>query len=641
MISFLNFELKMAPQPKKFTELSRKQQLWRIKNLNNEYRKKYLKLKTKNSLYYTDQKQNTIVEESPKKIEMCQRKPLNVHVNEHVRVQVENKETILRRELRELVITRNISTEITERLLKILTNYGCDLSKSKSTLLDEKNIKNEFAIKKIGENEEYMHIGIENNLKKLHYNFDNDREILIDVGIDGVPLFKSSSRTMWPILGAVSDQPDILPFVIGVLSTTGHPKDVNSFLSQFVDEFIYLNKNNVTVTPAQKEKKLKLRLFSVDTPAKSLLTGTKYHTSFYGCHMCQQIGEHKSKRTIYSSQKGTERNDENFAERHDLKHHNHRSILETAGVGMISMFPVDSMHIVDLGVTKKFLSYYLNKIKKLIGAMNEEYMKYKNYVPKEFVRLPRTFHEICRFKATEFRMLNMYTGIVLFRNIFTNSQYVHFLKLSCAIRFLHEHNIDDNKLDIAETLLNQYVFEFSAFYGEENVTYVVHTLLHLVECCRNFGSLASFSCYKFENFLQILKKKIKKPTYILKQLGKRINEMWSVASESSTKKPYVNDYDLKNDWKNGFCLLKSREILRIHDFVENENLLVGKKYSNLHDFFNEPIQSSSLDIYCANLNLIEKVLTSINLSEIKAKCIAIPFNDQIVFIPLVHTREDQ
>lgn len=48
----------------------------------------------------------------------------------------------------------------------------------------------------------------------------------------------------------------------------------------------------------------------------------------------------------------------------DPQHHHKLtpSVLETVGIGMVSQFPADAMHLIDLGIVKKLLSFLLKEI---------------------------------------------------------------------------------------------------------------------------------------------------------------------------------------------------------------------------------------------------------------------------------------
>lgn len=98
------------------------------------------------------------------------------------------------------------------------------------------------------------------------------------------------------------------------------------------------------------------------------------------------------------------------------------------------------------------------------------------------------------------------------KNIVSDEMYNHFLLL----------NIGSENIQIAEDFLTNYVEGYPIIFGENKVSFNVHNLLHLVDCVSQFGYLDSFSAYKFENYMQFLKHKIRKPNLILQQLQKRM-----------------------------------------------------------------------------------------------------------------------
>lgn len=59
------------------------------------------------------------------------------------------------------------------------------------------------------------------------------------IGIDGLPLAKSSSSQLWPILGYLRPLKNKV-FPIGIYWDYEKPKDSNEFLREFVNEIIVL-----------------------------------------------------------------------------------------------------------------------------------------------------------------------------------------------------------------------------------------------------------------------------------------------------------------------------------------------------------------------------------------------------------------
>lgn len=127
-------------------------------------------------------------------------------------------------------------------------------------------------------------------MKHLNRQLVSLNEIIIDVGIDGLPLFKSSKVCLWPILGKIANT-NITPFIIGVYCGKNKPLSPEDFMSDFCSEVADLQINGFKFNDEENVAiSFKIRCFICDTPAKSFITGTKHHNSFHGCHKCCQIG---------------------------------------------------------------------------------------------------------------------------------------------------------------------------------------------------------------------------------------------------------------------------------------------------------------------------------------------------------------
>lgn len=50
---------------------------------------------------------------------------------------------------------------------------------------------------------QYWYNGIENNLKLIFSKLDKNISIQMSFNVDGLPIFKSSQRSFWPILGNI------------------------------------------------------------------------------------------------------------------------------------------------------------------------------------------------------------------------------------------------------------------------------------------------------------------------------------------------------------------------------------------------------------------------------------------------------
>lgn len=95
--------------------------------------------------------------------------------------------------------------------------------------------------------------------------------ILININVDGVPLFKSTSYCLWVILGCVVGDGYKL-FVISCYGGTTKPADANKFMKHFVDEMKDLEKNGIVVNNRRFCIKIKYLIF--DAPARAFVTYT-------------------------------------------------------------------------------------------------------------------------------------------------------------------------------------------------------------------------------------------------------------------------------------------------------------------------------------------------------------------------------
>lgn len=95
----------------------------------------------------------------------------------------------------------------------------------------------------------YLYLGLENGiLHVLSRNpeyAENKKCIDLKVNIDGLPLFKSNSDTIWLILASFFFFfPDFSPFIVAMYYGKDKPNSVSEFLEDFVDKWQYLKPNS-------------------------------------------------------------------------------------------------------------------------------------------------------------------------------------------------------------------------------------------------------------------------------------------------------------------------------------------------------------------------------------------------------------
>lgn len=184
------------------------------------------------------------------------------------------------------------------------------------------------------------------------------------------------------------------------------PINVNNYLHDFNFEIKNLLETGIKI--GDKSLRFKINAFVCDAPAGAFIRGIVGHNALNGCNKCDQIGTSIRKVVTFDNKTGNVISDDDFMQRkYPLHHHpkfrEEKTELETLGIGMISQFPLDCMHLIDLGVTRKIINSLLNgkaftKLK--LSEKNQLSVRLKSlyaFIPREFNRKPRGFEEIAKW----------------------------------------------------------------------------------------------------------------------------------------------------------------------------------------------------------------------------------------------------
>jgi hypothetical protein len=157
---------------------------------------------------------------------------------------------------------------------------------------------------------------------------------------------------------------------------------------------------------------------------------------------------------------------------------------------------VQSDSLVSLWTDSKNSDYqfYLNK--QAFRLINRLLLKIK--YTTEMKRAQRELTHFAYFKATELRNLIYYALVYVLKDSMLSKIYEHFLLYVLFIRLLTKQNISDQDFKIAELLIEEFVKNFATIYGSTNMTFNLHSHLHLVEQCKRFGPLNKISGFPFE-----------------------------------------------------------------------------------------------------------------------------------------------
>ncbi|KAF0722100.1 Uncharacterized protein FWK35_00032924, partial [Aphis craccivora] len=238
--------------------------------------------------------------------------------------------------------------------------------------------------------------------------------------------------------------------------------------------------------------------------------------------------------------------------------------------------------------------------------------------------------------------------------------YMHNVCLG-VVKKLVEFWVKGNK-----QFLKKFVNDYSALYGSQYISYNVHSLIHLPFYVLLHGPLDNFSCFRYENYLQEIKKSIKSIKYPLQEIFNRIVEkqkmydtlptqlhkIYPVLSNEiilSNPSPLFNINDklfekitleltstiinvLKE--KDRYIMLTNNTLVMVQHIVEpkNEPLnLIVKQFISYSEFTNTPESSFKMGVYMVDTSKMSK-LYRINLTDIKYKCFFIRLSDNLALI---------
>ncbi|RXN37607.1 transposase domain-containing protein [Labeo rohita] len=350
-------------------------------------------------------------------------------------------------------------------------------------------------------------------LNRYPYNYARDIiELEISLNVDGLPLFKSTGKSFWPVLCTVHLKP-ASTFPLAIALTEAKPKSLD-FIKVIADELNMILMNGFSW--GETTVSVRLRCITCDAPAKAMLKCIKQFSGYYGCDKCTQKGNWEGRMTYQQVHDLILRDDVSFREQHQPEHHQENTVspFSDLQIGMVKSFPADYMHQCCLGVMRKMLllwsrgksGYRISPAQ--LREVNQRLRNLRCDIPHIFARKPRSLDEVERWKATEFRQFMLYTGKVVLRGVLPETLYSHFMAFSVAMCILVSPHLTQTYNMYAHELLTYFVEQGRHIYGKEFLVYNVHSLLHLTADATTYGSLDRCSAFAFESYLHQLKKMV-------------------------------------------------------------------------------------------------------------------------------------
>ena len=371
---------------------------------------------------------------------------------------------------------------------------------------------------------------------------------------DGVPIFKSSKMSIWPLYMIINE----LPFKVrkqreNMILCGLWFGDTKPFMPNFTEPLlksldvlekgITVSVNNVTEICCGF-----LLSLTADLPAKSAIMNTIQFNGKYSCFKCLQKGK------TYKSAKGGNIHVFPYDESDPIGPKRTKEICIRSGheayctgstvngikgpsflmavqsFDFVKSVSVDYMHCILQGITKLLISLWFGasnsdqpfSLYSYVDVIDERLTKVKP--PSTISRMPRSISQHFKYwKASELRSWLLLYSVPVLLDVMSTLHLYHYSALVEAVYLLCTDSISIQDLEMSHKLLCFFVHMFESLYGERYLTLNMHSLLHLAETVKDIGPLWSHSCFPFENANGELLKLFHGTQYIDLQIASAVN----------------------------------------------------------------------------------------------------------------------
>ena len=390
---------------------------------------------------------------------------------------------------------------------------------------------------------------------------------------DGVPLYNSSSVSIWPVFLVINELPAATRFsqknmlIWGLWQSTGKPK-FQTFLQRFVEDLSELKDEGVTIKIDGQDTTIKAELTvgTMDLQAKAYVMEMTQHNGQFGCLSCEEPG------TVCKQGKGHARGYP-FREDNPASNRTVSSVLTNAeealqsgkvcsGIKDVSVLfglayfdPIkglvpDYMHGVLLGTTKKLLQLWFSSssskepyhLGNQIKDVDTRLLKMKP--TNDITRMPRKLEtNLSHFKASELQNWLLHYSVPCLDGIMEPCYMENLCFLVEGIHILLGDQITPESLVRARTMLGQFYSTFEKLYGMRNCGLNVHNIgAHLVDYVEMHGPLWAWSCFPFEDMNGLLIKSAHGTGDVCRQLLCLMKSKKKLLVEADN----IEDPDLRN-----------------------------------------------------------------------------------------------
>ena len=322
--------------------------------------------------------------------------------------------------------------------------------------------------------------------------------LTINWNYDGLPIFKSSGASLWPILAQINElKPAARKEQILMCGVWFGAKKNNwiSYSKPFLDELRLLGTVGVEWRRKGESMVTKVSTHAIvcDAPARCMVQGTHQFNGAFGCTWCMQEGE------VVQRGNGHARVYEHIANvperthagviqsakivmRDNVEHHNGVKLASpllalpaTCGVDVVRSFSVDYMHAVLLGIVRQMLELWFGSrwngsdfsLRCSMNVVDSKLLSIKP--PHDLSRTPRSLRDFNHWKASECRNWLLYYSVPCLSETMRMKYLQHWCLLVNAIHSLLQDNVSVEDIRSAEQALRSFSRDMEPLYGKENM----------------------------------------------------------------------------------------------------------------------------------------------------------------------------
>ena len=373
-------------------------------------------------------------------------------------------------------------------------------------------------------------------LKEEGMFLSNSNNITLTMFTDGIPLFKSSGTSLWPVYLIINDLPRQKRFqrknmvLWGVWQGSGKPH-MTTFLKPLIEDLqkLYSTGIEIEIDCNTFTCKAMLVVATMDLQARSAVLNMTQHNGEYSCVYCMdqgqvvKSGKGHCRVFPYKDNHSTLRTSDEIKRDGKQAQQSRKKVNGFFGESVFNYLPnfslnnnivIDYMHGILLGITKKLLTLWFDR--KYVGkpffignSEKEVDRRLKSITPPPLInRLPRKIDTLNHWKASELRSWLMFYCLPCLQGLLPAEHLKHLSLLVEATYILLEEGITEADLKRSNLLLNIFVKTTPRLYDLNIIGLNFHNLLHLTECVRKWGPMWSWSCFCFESFNGEIKKSI-------------------------------------------------------------------------------------------------------------------------------------